>query len=136
MGISSFYILDQKGRVLITRAYRADVPFNAHEIFQKKMLEYDEFSTKPYIFDEEHKVAFFHIRHQNLIILATACRDINVFMVFTFLHKLVEVLKNCLKQVEEESVRDNFVIIYELLDEMMDNGWPQHTDVFFNFFFK
>lgn len=25
-------------------------------------------------------------------------------------------------------MRDNFVIIYELLDEMMDNGYPQTTD--------
>ena len=30
-GISSIYILDQKGKVLITRAYRADVPLNIHE---------------------------------------------------------------------------------------------------------
>lgn len=30
--------------------------------------------------------------------------------------------------VEEESVRDNFVIIYELLDEMMDFGFPQTTE--------
>jgi len=28
------------------------------------------------------------------------------------------------KELEEESVRDNFVAIYELLDEMMDNGYP------------
>ena len=28
----------------------------------------------------------------------------------------------------EESVRDNFVIIYELLDEMMDFGYPQITE--------
>jgi len=27
-----------------------------------------------------------------------------------------------------ESIRDNFVIIYELLDEMMDFGYPQSTD--------
>jgi AP-1 complex subunit mu len=27
-------------------------------------------------------------------------------------------------ELEEESVRDNFAIIYELLDEMMDNGYP------------
>ena len=30
--------------------------------------------------------------------------------------------------MEEESVRDNFVLIYELLDEMMDNGYPQTTE--------
>lgn len=32
------------------------------------------------------------------------------------------------KDVEEESIRDNFVIIYELLDEMMDFGFPQTTE--------
>lgn len=30
--------------------------------------------------------------------------------------------------MEEESLRDNFVIIYELLDEMMDFGYPQLTE--------
>ena len=30
--------------------------------------------------------------------------------------------------VQEESVRDNFVIVYELLDEFMDYGYPQTTD--------
>ncbi|VDN34672.1 unnamed protein product [Gongylonema pulchrum] len=29
---------------------------------------------------------------------------------------------------EEESVRDNFVVFYELLDEMMDFGYPQTTE--------
>ena len=32
------------------------------------------------------------------------------------------------KEVEEESIRDNFVIVYELLDEFMDFGYPQTTD--------
>jgi len=34
------------------------------------------------------------------------------------------VLVDYFKELEEESVRDNFVVIYELLDEMMDNGYP------------
>ena len=37
---------------------------------------------------------------------------------------LIVNLTSYLKSLEEESVRDNFVIIYELLDEMMDNGYP------------
>lgn len=32
------------------------------------------------------------------------------------------------KELEEESIRDNFVIVYELLDEMMDFGFPQTTE--------
>ena len=31
-------------------------------------------------------------------------------------------------ELEEESLRDNFVIVYELLDEMMDFGYPQLTE--------
>ncbi len=43
-GISAIYILDHKGRVLITRSYRGDLPVNIHDIFNKKLLEYDEYT--------------------------------------------------------------------------------------------
>lgn len=39
-----------------------------------------------------------------------------------------QVLVEYFKELEEESIRDNFVIIYELLDEMMDFGYPQTTE--------
>jgi AP-1 complex subunit mu len=45
-----------------------------------------------------------------------------------FLHTVAEVLTEYFKELEEESIRDNFVIIYELLDEMMDFGYPQTTE--------
>ena len=32
------------------------------------------------------------------------------------------------QELEEESIRDNFVIVYELLDELLDFGYPQTTD--------
>jgi AP-1 complex subunit mu len=54
---------------------------------------------------------------------------VNTTLIFTYIHKLIEVLKEYLVNLEDESVRDNFVIIYELLDEMMDNGYPQTTEV-------
>lgn len=39
-----------------------------------------------------------------------------------------QVFSEYFKELEEESIRDNFVIIYELLDELMDFGYPQTTD--------
>lgn len=41
---------------------------------------------------------------------------------------LLQVFCEYFKELEEESIRDNFVIIYELLDELMDFGYPQTTD--------
>ena len=40
----------------------------------------------------------------------------------------LQVFTEYFKSLEEESIRDNFVIIYELLDELMDFGYPQSTD--------
>ena len=105
MGISSIYILDLKGRILISRAYRADVPANANELYQKKILEMDELTLNPVIYDDENQVVFLHLRHQNLIFLATAVKDISVVMAYTFLHRMIEVFKAYFNQVEEESVR-------------------------------
>ncbi|CAJ0958972.1 unnamed protein product [Ranitomeya imitator] len=41
---------------------------------------------------------------------------------------VAKVFSEYFKELEEESIRDNFVIIYELLDELMDFGYPQTTD--------
>lgn len=40
-----------------------------------------------------------------------------------FLKGFFELLKGYFKEVEEESIKDNFVMIYELLDEIIDNGY-------------
>jgi AP-1 complex subunit mu len=50
-------------------------------------------------------------------------RNSNAAMVYLFLNNLIEVFTDYFRELEEESIRDNFVVIYELLDEMMDNGY-------------
>ena len=61
-------------------------------------------------------------------VLALSKRNSNAAEVIIFLHRLSSVLIEYFKELEEESIRDNFVIIYELLDEMMDYGFPQSTE--------
>jgi hypothetical protein len=61
-------------------------------------------------------------------VLALSRRNTNAAEIILFLHRLSQVLVEYFKELEEESIRDNFVIIYELLDEMMDFGYPQTTE--------
>ena len=63
-----------------------------------------------------------------MTVLALSKRNTNAAEIITFLHRLCSVLTEYFKELEEESIRDNFVIIYELLDEMMDYGFPQTTE--------
>ena len=60
--------------------------------------------------------------------LALTKRNSNVMAILLFLHRLVDVFTEYFRELEEESLRDNFVIVYELLDEMMDFGHPQTTE--------
>ena len=40
----------------------------------------------------------------------------------------MQVFREYFSELEEESIRDNFVLLYELLDELMDFGYPQTTE--------
>ncbi len=67
--------------------------------------------------------------YKNIIsVVSTSRKNVNVALVLSFLFKCIEVFSEYFKDLEEESVRDNFVVIYELLDEMMDFGYPQTTE--------
>jgi AP-1 complex subunit mu len=92
------------------------------ERFQRKVLELDERLIKP-VFTEKD-ITYMWIRVKNIYIVAVAKGNPNVALVFTFLYKMKDVLIDYFKELEDESLRDNFVITYELLDEMMDHGYP------------
>ena len=50
-------------------------------------------------------------------------------MILTFLHEIKNIMLEYFKIVEAESIKDNFIMIYELFDEIMDNGYPQTTEI-------
>lgn len=143
-------IVDIKGKSLIQRSYRDDVAPSTVERFLPLLLDMEEESGGSAVnpcFTSEG-VNYMFIRHNNLYcefqhsryllsslicsgcytVLALSRRNSNAAEILLFLHKLASVLEEYFKELEEESIRDNFVIIYELLDEMMDFGYPQTTE--------
>jgi AP-1 complex subunit mu len=61
-------------------------------------------------------------------VVAVAKRNPNVSLILTFMIKLRDLLIEYFNQLEDESIKDNFVLMYELLDEVVDHGYPQITD--------
>jgi len=124
-GISAIYFLDKKGRPIIFRNYRGEVTQDISSNFQKKVLELEENNMKPLF--TVNDVHYCWIRHKNIYIVAVSKRNPDICMIFFFLHRLVDLLIGYFNQLEDESIRDNFVLIYELLDEVVDHGYPQNT---------
>lgn len=127
MSTSAIYILDLKGTVLISRDYRGDLKPHTIDKFMTLLTEKEE-EGSPTPIIQGPGCSFAYIQTNNLYIVSVSTKNANVTMVLVLLHKIASVMNEYFKTLEEESIRDNFVIIYELLDEMVDFGYPQTTD--------
>lgn len=127
MSVSALFLLDVKGRPLIYRDYRGDVSTKHAEKFIQKINELEDAGKlSPIIHDDG--VTYIYLLHVNVYLLAVTRDNVNAASVVVFLHRLVDVFKHYFEELEEESIRDNFVVVYELLDEVMDYGYPQFTE--------
>ncbi|KAH6770606.1 Clathrin adaptor complexes medium subunit family protein [Perilla frutescens var. hirtella] len=125
---SALFVLDIKGRCLISRDYRGDVSAAVVERFFSKLLEKegDLESHGPICYD--NGVSYVFIQHSNVYLMTASRQNCNAASLLVFLHRVVDVFKHYFEKFEEESLKDNFVVVYELLDEIMDFGYPQYTE--------
>lgn len=123
MVASAVFIMDTKGKVIICRNYRGDIPLSASERFAQHIQEKEEMELRP-VFTLEG-ITYVYIKCNNIILMAVTKRNSNVTLMLFYLYRMTIVFKDYFGELEEESIRDNFVVVYELLDETMDNGYPQ-----------
>lgn len=126
MVASAVFITDTKGKVIISRNYRGDIPMSVSERFSLHIQEKDEMELRP-VFTEDG-ITYVYIKCNNLLLMAVTKRNSNIALILFFLYRLTNVFKDYFGELEEESIRDNFVVVYELLDETMDFGYPQSCE--------
>ncbi len=74
-------------------------------------------------------VSFVHTTHTDITLVATTKSNANAAMLMQFLYSLITLCKAYFNgEFNEEKIRNNFSLIYELLDEIMDFGYPQILD--------
>jgi AP-1 complex subunit mu len=64
MAAHALFILDLKGRVILNKNYRGDLPSNVAQRFTSKILEEEEVNLKPVIEDEGY--SYIYVRHTNV----------------------------------------------------------------------
>ncbi|KAK0535727.1 hypothetical protein OC834_001415 [Tilletia horrida] len=79
----------------------------------------------------EQGAALAHIEHGGLKFLCPVSAEINPLLPLTFLRALLSLLAiyaGGLSNVNEHSVREHFDVVYQLLEETLDDGWPLFTE--------
>ena len=72
-------------------------------------------------------VNYMYTVQNGLYFVVTSADNVSASFVLELLTRLSRVFKDYCGVLSEESIRKNFVLIYELLDEMLDFGYPQST---------
>lgn len=124
--IGGLFVYNHKGEVLISRVYRDDIGRNAVDAFRVNVIHARQQVRSPVT--NIARTSFFHIKRANIWVAAVTKQNVNAAMVFEFLLKLVDVMQNYFGKISEENIKNNFVLIYELLDEILDFGYPQNSD--------
>ena len=60
--------------------------------------------------------------------LAILAKDAAPLLVIEFLHRVVDIFIEYFGAADEGSIKDNFSMVYQLLEEMLDNGNPLTTE--------
>lgn len=117
---------NHKGEVLISRVFRDSITRSTVDAFRVNVIHARHAVRSPVT--NIARTSYFHTRRSNVWIVAATRQNVNAALVFEFLNKMVSVLESYFGNISEESVKNNFVLIYELLDEILDYGYPQKTD--------
>lgn len=124
--IGGVFLYNHKGEVLISRVFRDSITRSTIDAFRVNVIHARHAVRSPVT--NIARTSYFHTRRSNVWIVAATRQNVNAALVFEFLNKMVSVLESYFGSISEESVKNNFVLIYELLDEILDYGYPQKTD--------
>ncbi|KPI42294.1 AP-2 complex subunit mu [Cyphellophora attinorum] len=124
--LSGILLFNQKGENLIFRAFRPDCRPRLADIFRIQVISNAQVRSPILTLGS---TTFSHVKHENIYITAVTKSNANAAIVFEFLYRFISLGKGYFSKFDEDAVKNNFVLIYELLDEILDFGYPQNTDV-------
>lgn len=135
MAIDGLIILDQNGRAVIQSGFRSSTP--AYPLLHIEALN-DALSRsgRPedvdpvlYISSLQYDVpsACCHVKKGDLRVLCPVTGDLDPLYVFSFIQTFLEILNVYFGEISAETLKDNFDVVYQLLEETLDAGGHPST---------
>jgi hypothetical protein len=114
--LSGILIFNQKGENLIFRAFRNDCRPRLADVFRIQVISNAQVRSPILTLGS---TTFSHVKHENIYLVAITKSNANAALVFEFLYRLIALGKGYFGKFDEEAVKNNFVLVYELLDGLL-----------------
>ncbi|KAG2694590.1 hypothetical protein I3760_08G153100 [Carya illinoinensis] len=126
--LQCIFLLSDSGEVMLEKqltGHRVDRSICAW-FWEQALSQGDSFKLQPVIASPTHYL--FQVVREGITYLACTQVEMPPLMAIEFLCRVADVLSDYLGGLNEDVIKDNFIIVYELLDEMIDNGFPLTTE--------
>ncbi|KYQ99642.1 hypothetical protein DLAC_03580 [Tieghemostelium lacteum] len=110
--------------VIIYKEYRFDLNKEQCDIFFKYISSEKNDITPAFNIDG---INYLFIKKRGMYFVLTTVQLVSPSFAFEFLNRVSTLIQDYTASLTEEAIRLNFTLIYELLDELLDFGFPQLT---------
>ncbi|XP_044731402.1 AP-3 complex subunit mu-2 [Chrysoperla carnea] len=123
--IHSLFIINSSGDAFLEKHWRSVIPHSVCEYFLEAQRANPD-DVPPVIATPHHYLL--SIQRGGISLVAVCMQEVPPLFVIEFLHRVVDTFQDYFSECTETIIKENYVVVYELLDEMLDNGFPLATE--------
>nr|XP_006630318.1 PREDICTED: AP-3 complex subunit mu-1 [Lepisosteus oculatus]XP_015201826.1 PREDICTED: AP-3 complex subunit mu-1 [Lepisosteus oculatus] len=125
--IHSLFLINPAGDIFLEKHWKSAVSRSVCDYFLEAQGKVSEPQNVPPVIPTPHHYLINILRGK--IFFVSVCQtEVPPLFVIEFLHRVAETFQDYFGECSEAAVKDNVVIVYELLEEMLDNGFPLATE--------
>jgi AP-2 complex subunit mu-1 len=122
-------VLGSRGDLVLQRTFRDNLDVRAlADTFRLELIGTKRAERSP--INIINRVAYLHMRFEQMYLVCCTHSDADAMAIFQYMIRLLQILYNYLDDgMSEAAVRRHFVTVQQVIDETLDYGFPQLTEV-------
>uniref|UniRef100_A0AAQ5Y6G6 MHD domain-containing protein n=1 Tax=Amphiprion ocellaris TaxID=80972 RepID=A0AAQ5Y6G6_AMPOC len=125
--IHSLFLINHSGDIFLEKHWKSVISRSVCDyFFEVKEKAVDPENVPPVLQTPHHYLI--SIYRGKLFFLSVVQTEVPPLFVIEFLHRVADTFQDYFGECSEGVIKDNLVTVYELLEEMLDNGFPLATE--------
>ncbi|KAL2083059.1 hypothetical protein ACEWY4_020832 [Coilia grayii] len=125
--IHSLFLINSAGDIFLEKHWKSVVGRSVCDYFFEAQEKAGEPENVPPVISTPHHYLI-NIFRDRIFFVSVIQTEVPPLFVIEFLHRVAETFQDYFGECSESTIKDNVVIVYELLEEMLDNGFPLATE--------
>lgn len=125
--IHSLFLINNSGDIFLEKHWKSVVPQTICDYFFEVQRKVSEPTDIPPVIATPHHYLI-SVYRSEIFYVAVAQSEVPPLFVIEFLHRVCDTFTDYFSECNEQAINDHIVVVYELLEEMLDNGFPLATE--------